>query len=1579
MSKLTSTLIAGIFVLCGRFAFAQDSRPTPVYRSIPLADTRLSAGELLKSQSAMTEYLASLEIDRLMFAFRKNAGLPTPGSPLAGWEDPECELRGHFVGHVLSALSLNYAATGSPRMKEKALALVAELDRCQKACGSGYLSAFPESFIDRVARAERVWAPWYTLHKILAGLVDVARTFDDEAALRCATKFAAWTKSRLDRLSDAEVQKMLDTEFGGMTDALADLFSLTKDPAHLETARRFEHRRILDPLIAGRDALRGLHANTQVPKILGAARIHQLTGDPTQFSAARNFFETVVRGRTFATGGTSNYEYWRSEPYDLADQVSDETHENCVTHNMIKLARRLFEMTGDVDYLDYAEGAFWNGILGTHHPKDVGSIMYYVPMLSGLFRCYSESRFSYVCCSGTGIESFSKLADGVYFEKDGVFLVADFVASEVLWRNRGIRFAQITDYPDESTTKIVVVDAPRPQAFELRIRRPRWAIGPAAVLLNGTALSVEESPKDWIAVEREFRAGDVVEVRFPRSLSRIALPGDPSRAAIVYGSTVLAARMGRDGLSSAAAEGLGPEAYRMAHEGARYPAPRIDGPSDRWSDVIEKVPGDSLRFRARTADGVVELIPFSRIHGERYAIYLDFAPEKKRRAGDLDRVSIGDLPDERRHNVQAYVLERGKTPDGGDFAVSPLWLRYDLEIPAEPCAVEFSFASASLGTAYSVSIDGDEIVRSVVSGEATKGIVRVRQVVPEDARRGKKYIAVMLRPVARAEELPPDLRKEGLLFGKTPALRAIEIVRADLAQPTRAAAVAKSADSPFSRACIPVPFTDVHVNDAFWSPRLSTSKKTTIPYAFKKCEETGRIGNFVRAAGREKGGFVGDAPFDDSDVYKIIEGASYALLSEPDPELDRYLDDLIEKIGAAQEKDGYLYTARTLDCKRLEGWMGKERWKSEAMSHELYNAGHLFEAAVAHHAATKKRSLLAIAIKFADCIDAAFGPGKLAIPPGHQVIELGLAKLATATGNARYAELARFFLDCRGKFSGRDGYGEYSQDHLPVREQKTAVGHAVRAGYMYAAMADIARQTDDADLWRAIETIWRDVVEKKLYITGGIGATGAGEAFGGPFELPNASAYCETCAQIANVYWNHRMFVATGHAKYVDVLELSLYNGVLSGIGLDGKSFFYPNPLATFSRHARSPWFGCACCPSNVSRFIPSVAGYAYATRDRDLLVNLYMAGTADVTFRSGEKATLTQKTDYPWDGRAEMTIGGPTPLPGKVRLRIPGWTKGEITESGLYRSRGASDRPKIFVNGEEAAATFEDGYAVLDRPWKSGDTIRLDLPFDVRVVSCDERVVENRNRIAFMRGPIVYCVESVDVASGRTANLVVDPSSEILPTRERDLLGGVVCLDGTAKFAKWDDVDDTKKSIGGETKFRAVPYSVWAHRGADEMAVWLPSNVLSAIPRPRDNAVHRAKKTASFNQGLVGAVGDQMEVTSSADKSRPFFHFWPHFGSTEWVQYDFARPTRFDGAEVYFLNDLPHGGCDLPESWRILAQVGDEWKPVEPFGKYTIGNDGFQKVVFKPVTTSALRLEMKLKDGLSAGVHEWRLYEVRP
>ncbi len=617
----------------------------------------------------------------------------------------------------------------------------------------------------------------------------------------------------------------------------------------------------------------------------------------------------------------------------------------------------------------------------------------------------------------------------------------------------------------------------------------------------------------------------------------------------------------------------------------------------------------------------------------------------------------------------------------------------------------------------------------------------------------------------------------------------------------------------------PVPFTSVHITGGFWQQRQEINRTVTVPFALQQCEDTGRVRNFDLAAEVMRRRAAGEKtfqhapptqfPFDDSDVYKAIEGASYALSMQPDAALEKRLDGIIARIAAAQEPDGYLYTFRTMHPDSPgHKWIGQQRWeKDPELSHELYNLGHLYESGFAHFEATGKRTLLDICLKSAELLWHDFGDGKRRIAPGHEVIEMGLAKLYRVTGDPRWLQLAKIFLDARGP-----GGPEYNQRHLLVVDQTTAVGHAVRANYLYAGMADVAALTGDRRYANAIFKIWDDVVEKKFYLTGSVGALRAGEAYGAAYELP-LDGYNETCAAIAFMMWNHRMFLLTGDAKYIDALERTTFNGAISGVSLSGDRFFYPNPLVSdgvkkFNQGfaGRAPWFGCACCPPNLMRTIASLTGYFYAVRDDSLFVNFYAQSDGDATV-AGTKVKLTQTTDYPWRGAVRLAVSPAQPAKFALRVRIPGWVQGQPVPSDLYTyDHPAPAAWSVRVNGQAVSAKPEAGYVAIDRAWRGGDVVELELPMPVRAVRGNGAIAATKDRVAFERGPLVYCVEDPEMKTV-PANLAVSASAKIDAQPRPDLCGGLTVLHIPV--------------VGSAAPVMAIPYYAWNNRGLATMAVW--------------------------------------------------------------------------------------------------------------------------------------------------------------
>lgn len=763
----------------------------------------------------------------------------------------------------------------------------------------------------------------------------------------------------------------------------------------------------------------------------------------------------------------------------------------------------------------------------------------------------------------------------------------------------------------------------------------------------------------------------------------------------------------------------------------------------------------------------------------------------------------------------------------------------------------------------------------------------------------------------------------------------------------------------------PIPFTDVRVNDGFWAPRIKQNHDVTIPIALEQCYKTGRVDNFLFAGKLKQGKFCTQFPFDDTDIYKIIEGASYSLQTAPDKALESKVDTLIYYIGKAQEPDGYLYTTRTIDPEHPHEWSGKKRWEKESeLSHELYNCGHLYEAASAHYLATGKRTLLDIAIKNADLLCNVFGPGKRSDAPGHQIVEMGLVKMYRVTGKKQYLDMAKFFLDCRGKGS------DYSQDNKKVVDQTEAVGHAVRATYMYSGMADIAAITDDKAYLHAIDAIWNDVISHKYYITGGIGSKSSNEGFGSAYDLPNMSAYNETCAAIGNVYWNYRLFLLHGEAKYYDVLERTLYNGVISGISLSGDHFFYPNPLESLGQHQRSEWFGCACCPSNICRFIPSIPGYMYAKNGSRLYVNLFINSTANLSINN-KKVAVLQKTRYPWEGTVGITVNPASAGDFEMAIRIPGWAQNRPTPSNLYRYTTKDTTPfTLKVNGKAAKYTMQNGYAIIARSWKKGDQIELDLPMPVRQIAANDSVAADRGKVALQRGPIVYCAEWPDFQDGHVLNLVLDTTAPLSTKFDTQKLSGIMEVTGKAKSLKRTTENSFEEK---STSFTAIPYYAWANRGAGEMAVWQATSASASRPLPAPTIANRSTISASHITKTLIALNDQAEPKNSNDHDVLYYHWWPLKDTTQWVQYTFDKPYEVSSSKVYWFDDGPWGGCRIPASWKLQYLDSDNsWKDVTAPSEYKTQKDAYNKVDFAKVTTTALRLSVTMQKEFSGGIIEW-------
>ena len=779
-------------------------------------------------------------------------------------------------------------------------------------------------------------------------------------------------------------------------------------------------------------------------------------------------------------------------------------------------------------------------------------------------------------------------------------------------------------------------------------------------------------------------------------------------------------------------------------------------------------------------------------------------------------------------------------------------------------------------------------------------------------------------------------------------------------------------ETPNSRTLREVPFTDVLLTDDFWAPRIETNRVTSLPHNFQQCEETGRFTNFAKAAGLMEGEFEG-IYFNDSDVYKVLEGASYALAAHPDPVLEKRVDEVVAWIAAAQQPNGYLnsyYTLKEPD----------QKWTNTAAMHELYCAGHLFEAAVAHYRATGKRNFLDVAIRLADCIDERFGEGKVYDTPGHEEIELALVKLFEVTGEERYLKLSEFFLNQRGNSEHRKLFGEYCQDEIPLREQRRITGHAVRAMYLYSGTADVAGYTKDPGFIKTMDAIWDDVTLTQMYITGGIGALAQNEGFGAQYELPNASAYCETCAAIGLTFWAHRMNLMTGDAQYADIVERCLYNGVLSGVSLDGKLFFYVNPLQSNGAHHRQPFFGCACCPSNVVRVIPSIPGYVYAQDIQDnVYVNLFATGKATLTVK-GVPVTIEQKTNYPWEDSLRLIVTPERDVEFTLFIRKP--------------CRSDSREVSLATDGNSRSSLPEEkGYVRYTTTYtaKTPEALEVFELFDVSPCRMEShpRVAADRGRVAIQCGPVVYCLESCYNEGRKVSNVVLPLDPKFTTEYRADLLGGV-------NVVRFDDYQGTP--------WTATPYHVWDHGEPGQMIVWCRQQGKAVVDPSVDPSVlegwegrlYRKMDPRSLDANLeltdselmeyeasycngtdsIDAVYDAIEPTNSNDQTIPRMTWWNHLGSTEWMCVTFPTAKEVNACDVYWFDDTPiHGGCRVPLSWKLQYQNDrGEWTDVSNASAYGVEPDRYNTVTFDTVRTTGLRMEVQLQPEKSSGVLEWKI-----
>jgi len=724
----------------------------------------------------------------------------------------------------------------------------------------------------------------------------------------------------------------------------------------------------------------------------------------------------------------------------------------------------------------------------------------------------------------------------------------------------------------------------------------------------------------------------------------------------------------------------------------------------------------------------------------------------------------------------------------------------------------------------------------------------------------------------------------------------------------------------------PVNYAHVNITDDFWSPKIEVNRTVSIQHCIAMHEETGEL--------------LGP---------KYIEGAAYMFAKRPDPDLEAYIDDQIEKTIAA-----------------IDAGLQSDQDPVEIMP------GHFMEAAVAYYEATGKRKMLDTAIMLADRMDDMYGPGKKTYISGHERLKIDLVTLYRHTGDERYWKLAKFFLDERGK----DDYersGEYAvdrtyaQDHKPVIEQDESVGHCVRAVFLYVSLTDIAALTGEPPYADANQKIWEDSVFKKTYLTGGIGSIRFHEQYGAAYELPNLSAWNETCASYGNVVWNHRLFMLHRDAKYIDVLERVLYNGWLVGVSFKGDRFFYQNPLKSFGNYERFRWINVPCCPPNVVRLMASIGSYIYAKSGDDVYVNLFIGSEAEIE-TADNRVRLKQETRYPWEGSVKMTVEPEQEAKFTLLVRIPLWTRNQPMPGDLYHYMEAYDDPVgIKINGKAVEYEMQSGYAMLNRRWGSGDTVELDLPMRVRKVLPNRNIRDNKGLVALERGPIVYCAEWPDNEGGHVMNLLLHDDAVFDAEYRAGLLGGMTVVKGEVLALYREEGSREVKSRKQE--MTAIPYYAWANRGMGEMAFWLPRRgdqarifpVIPPSPIARVDSFGGIEKTWTGYHDQnddLSAVFDGFDPLSSADESNLYFRMRPPAGKAAWVEYEFEKPTEISSAEVYWVDDRRF--CRPPQTWRILYRDGAQWKPVENQQPYPVEKDSFNRVEFMPVTTSAVRLEVE-------------------
>jgi len=1461
-------------------------------RPLGLNSVRLLGGPLKHAQELDAKYLLELEPNRMLAYYRQRAGLEPKAEPYSGWDGGGRNLTGHIAGHYLSAVSLMWAATGDERFKQRADYIVKELKEVQDKFGDGFLNAQEgaRECFDAVAKGNirtggfdlnGLWVPWYVQHKTLGGLRDAYRYTGNKTALEIEVKNAEWIEKLLAGLTDAKIQLMLNAEFGGMNEMLADLYADTGNKRWLDLSYRFEHRSFIEPLKRHQDILEGKHGNTQVPKIIGLADRYAYAGQAGDILAASFFFDTVVQHHSFATGGHGKDEYF-GKPDMLSELVDGRTAETCNIYNMLKLTRRLFSLSTDVFYADFHERALFNHILASIDPND-GRTCYMVPVGRAVQHEYADMFRSFTCCVGTGMESHALHGHGIYYESGDKLWVNLYAPSTANWAAAGAKLQMDTDFPEGESAKLKLT-LESPKKFILALRRPAWAGEGFRVKVNGQSVSenviyplrgVPESGREvpdrllpkagsYVELQRTWKTGDTVELTMPKTLRLEPLPDNPRRVAIMWGPLVLAGD-------------LGPERQRRRERDSREESrpPVLVAAGRPVTDWLKPVADESGRFRTEgvghQADSAgqtreIDFVPFYRLHRRTYGIYWDTLTEAEWQQKKAEYA-------EEEHQVNlAVVAEPSCSYVSGDTSVTALndeneprnsrdrrlgsygnwprrgtqWVQYEWSRPISTKKIDVYFWDDRRGVRLPKAcrllyFNGDDFVP--VSNPSGLGVeehrynttrfdevstTKLRLEIDSNEQYSTGVLEWKVYDSGKSPDFPPRVNagvdRLVILGGKTylngtiktlgdkdtPAITWSKtsgpgkVAFENAGEPVTSATFYKAGDYVLNltagkgqlsasstlavKVIAPPPTTHldpVHtrqytIDSPLFSNRAKALIVNWIPHCIDKISDPdlkeGGINNFIDAANKLAGKPHGDHRgyvFSNAWVYNTIEAICVALMIDPQRDqqiinaqqkMKATLEDWIPKILAAQEPDGYLQTAFTLsDRQRFS-----PRYRGD---HEGYVAGYFLDAAVTHYIYTNKNDarLYNAARKLADCWYDNIGP-----PPkkdwydGHQAMEMALVRFGRFVNEIegkgdKYIELSKFLLDCR-----KDG-SEYDQSHVPVIRQYEAVGHAVRAVYSYAGMADVALETSDIDYQSAVMSLWDNIVNRKYYVTGGVGSGETSEGFGPDYSLRH-NAYCESCSSCGEIFFQHKLNLMHHDAKYADLYEETLYNALLGSIDLEGNNFYYQNPLD--ENRLRYDWHVCPCCVGNIPRTLLMLPTWIYAKSDEGIYINLFIGSTVTIEDVAGTNIEMIQKTDYPWSGNVSVAVNPRQAKRFSIKIRVPNHSVSE-----LYTDMPQSDGiTSISVNGSAITPPVEKGYAVIKRRWKTGDKIDLKLPMKVQRIKGIDKIEATKGKVALRYGPLIYSAEKVD----QDIDNILSPDSELTTEWKGDLLGGIMVIKGT-------------------------------------------------------------------------------------------------------------------------------------------------------------------------------------------------------